>query len=125
MWKKLHVGDIVKVKSEEFIPCDILILQTSDEKGSCYVETKGLDGETNLKIKSATKELQEHFRTEVELAGLGGEITCEKPNNAIYKYEGTCKINSFPKALSLNIDNLLLRGSRLMNTEYVYGITVF
>lgn len=125
MWKKLHVGEIVKVRSEEFIPCDLLILQTSDEKGTCFVETKGLDGETNLKIKSATKELQEQFKSENELANIGGILTCEKPNNAIYKFEGTCKIPTIPKVLSLNIDNLLLRGSRLMNTEYIYGVTVF
>ena len=39
------------------IPADLLILNTSDVKGAAYVETKNLDGETNLKIKSANKEL--------------------------------------------------------------------
>ena len=27
------------------------VLASSDAKGACYVETKGLDGETNLKTK--------------------------------------------------------------------------
>jgi len=43
---------IVKINSGEYIPADILLLKTSDPKNVCYVETKGLDGETNLKIKS-------------------------------------------------------------------------
>ena len=33
------------------VPADILIVKTSDAKGKCYIETKNLDGETNLKIK--------------------------------------------------------------------------
>jgi phospholipid-transporting ATPase len=51
-WKDIGVGEIVKIQSEEFIPADILLLHTSDPKNIGYVETKGLDGETNLKIKS-------------------------------------------------------------------------
>ena len=39
------------------MPCDLLILKSSDENGVCYVETKNLDGETNLKIKLANKDI--------------------------------------------------------------------
>ena len=53
----MKVGDIIMIKSEEFIPADVLILNTSDKKGICYVETKGLDGETNLKLKNAPKDI--------------------------------------------------------------------
>lgn len=70
------------------IPADLLILHTSDEKGTCYVETKNLDGETNLKIKSANKEMQQMFDSESALREIDGEINCEGPNNAIYKFEG-------------------------------------
>lgn len=70
------------------IPADLLILHTSDEKGTCYVETKNLDGETNLKIKSANKDLQVRFHTESELRAIDGEVNCEGPNNAIYNFEG-------------------------------------
>ena len=119
-WKKIHVGDIVRLKSDEFIPADLLILHTSDDKGTCYVETKGLDGETNLKIKTANKDLQQLFTTEESLANIEGEIKCEGPNNAIYKYEGMATVVGASQAISLNVDNLLLRGSRLMNTEWAY-----
>ena len=33
-------------------------LANKQKKGACYIETKNLDGETNLKPKSAKKELQ-------------------------------------------------------------------
>lgn len=66
-WKDIGVGQIVKIKSEEFIPCDILLLNSSDPKNIGYVETKGLDGETNLKIKSVQKEMSQKFANEQSL----------------------------------------------------------
>lgn len=87
-WRKVHCGDVLKVKADEALPADVLILSTSDPKGVCYVETKNLDGETNLKIKSAEKELQSIFKDEAQLGHLGGFVRCEKPNNSIYKFEG-------------------------------------
>lgn len=56
-WKSLRVGDIVKVCENEYFPCDMLILSSSLAKGICYVETKNLDGETNLKHKKASKDV--------------------------------------------------------------------
>lgn len=47
--KDIHVGDIVKVKKNEFFPCDLLLIRHSNESNFVYVETKNLDGETNLK----------------------------------------------------------------------------
>lgn len=119
-WKKIHVGDIVKLKNDEFIPADLLILHSSDEKGTCYVETKNLDGETNLKIKTANKDMQKMFGSDDSIANIGGEINCEGPNNAIYKFEGMATVVGTSQAISLNVDNLLLRGSSLRNTESVY-----
>jgi phospholipid-transporting ATPase len=74
------------------IPADLVILASSDPKGVCYVETKNLDGETNLKVKQANKELQSIFSNDKALNSIDGMITCEKPNNAIYKFEGMMEL---------------------------------
>lgn len=48
-WEKLLCGDLVRVKQNEIVPADLIILSSSDNKGRAFVETKSLDGETNLK----------------------------------------------------------------------------
>jgi phospholipid-transporting ATPase len=45
------VGDIIRIDNGEYFPADIAILGGSGPKGQCFIETKNLDGETNLKIR--------------------------------------------------------------------------
>ena len=56
-WRQIKVGQIVKVHENDYFPCDIVLLNTSLPKGICYIETKSLDGETNLKHKQAEKKI--------------------------------------------------------------------
>ena len=56
-WADLSVGDFVLISSREKIPADIVVVAVAEKSdppmGVCYVETKSLDGETNLKIRNA------------------------------------------------------------------------
>ena len=57
-WRNLAVGDIIKIASRETVPADVLVLGVAERpgispRGVCYVETKSLDGETNLKLRRA------------------------------------------------------------------------
>jgi magnesium-transporting ATPase (P-type) len=57
IWSSIQVGDIVKVESRTNVPADIVVLSVSEKydppQGICYVDTKSLDGETNLKMRHA------------------------------------------------------------------------
>lgn len=47
----------MKLISDESIPSDILLLNTSDTDSICHIETANLDGETNLKQREVVKGL--------------------------------------------------------------------
>ena len=42
----------------------MVLLYSTGPKGTGYVETKNLDGETNLKLKQIQKDLQGAFKSE-------------------------------------------------------------
>ena len=46
----------------EPFPADMLVVYTEGEDGFCYVETKSLDGETNLKLKKAPHDINTKIR---------------------------------------------------------------
>jgi P-type E1-E2 ATPase len=88
-WKDLKPGNIIKISEDEAIPADICLLQSSDHKGTLYIETKNLDGETNLKNKFVHKDINDLYSNDLQaMQRLQGTIYCEAPNNAIYKFEG-------------------------------------
>ena len=57
-WREVKVGDILKIHKDEPFPADMILIDSSTEKGSCYIETKNLDGETNLKRRQTPKAVQ-------------------------------------------------------------------
>ncbi|KAM0323107.1 hypothetical protein ACHAQA_008957 [Verticillium albo-atrum] len=132
-WKDLQVGDYVRIYNDDEIPADIVILSTSDPDGACYVETKNLDGETNLKFRAALRcsRSMKHAR-DTERAQFW--LDSEAPQANLYKYNGAINWqqkfdgpDSEPHNMvePITIDNMLLRGCNLRNTEWALGIVMF
>lgn len=133
-WKNVQVGDFVRIYNEEEIPADILILSTSDPDGACYVETKNLDGETNLKVRQALHAGQKcRHAKDCEKAEF--VIESEGPQPNLYQYSGVVRWQQrdplnpeAPRkemAEPLSINNLLLRGCNLKNTEWALGVVIY
>ncbi|KAL3636306.1 Phospholipid-transporting ATPase 3 [Castilleja foliolosa] len=121
-WKKLQVGDIVKVKQDGFFPADILFLASTNPDGVCYIETANLDGETNLKIRKALEKTWDYVAPE-KVCEFKGELQCEQPNNSLYTFTGNLIVDK--QTLPLSPNQLLLRGCSLRNTEYIVGTVIF
>jgi len=125
-WINVRVGDIVRVESEDPFPADLILMASSEPEGLCYIETANLDGETNLKIKQAIPETA-GLVSPGDLSRLSGRVRSEQPNSSLYTYEGTLTmdIGGGEKELSLNPDQLLLRGATLRNTPWIHGVVIF
>lgn len=121
-WKYIKIGDVIKVEKDNFFPADLILLSSNYPDGICYVETMNLDGETNLKIKQAlevTLDLQEDDK----FTNLRQIIKCEDPNANLYSFVGTMDYKGMQQPLSPQ--QLLLRDSKLRNTDYIYGAVIF
>ncbi|XAR53186.1 Phospholipid-translocating ATPase [Bertholletia excelsa] len=121
-WKKLQVGDIVKVEQDGLFPADLLFLASTNADGVCYIETANLDGETNLKIRKAREDTWDYVTAE-KASEFKGEIQCEQPNNSLYTFTGNLIIEE--QTLALGPNQLLLRGCSLRNTKHVIGVIIF
>ncbi|XP_071969847.1 phospholipid-transporting ATPase IK-like [Engystomops pustulosus] len=122
-WKDIHVGDIVCLRKDDFVPADILLLYTTETNGVCYVETAGIDGETNLKFRLSVMATYCALQTSEALSEFNGIVTCETPNSLLHSFVGVLswKGRKYP----LNNENILLRDCRVRNTDICYGLVIY
>lgn len=137
LWKKLEVGDIVLLRDDDQIPADIVVLSTSDANGICYVETKNLDGETNLKPRKALKATS-GLLSEEDIEHASFILDAEPPHPNLYSFNGVLKFRGPPSGVGIvdsnssveklepvTINEMLLRGCSVRNTKWIIGIVVF
>ena len=120
----------------------MVLLNSTEAEGTVYVETKNLDGETNLKTKQVAKELIAPFNQEASFGQISGTLNVEGPNNRIYKFDGNFDLTEYsknrlgapdssgtsdflPSIVPLSSNNVVLRGMSLRNTEHITGIVVY
>ncbi|XP_059648640.1 putative phospholipid-transporting ATPase 9 [Cornus florida] len=121
-WKNLKVGDVVKVEKDEFFPADLLLISSSYDDAICYVETMNLDGETNLKLKQAL-EATSILHENACFRDFKAIVKCEDPNANLYSFVGGMEFEE--QQHPLNPQQLLLRDSKLRNTDYIFGAVIF
>ncbi|PPS08499.1 hypothetical protein GOBAR_AA12125 [Gossypium barbadense] len=119
-WKKIRAGEVVKIHADETIPCDMVLLGTSDPSGLAYIQTMNLDGESNLKTRYARQETASSIFEGCNVSGL---IRCEQPNRNIYEFTANMEFNGHKFPLSQS--NIVLRGCQLKNTDWIIGVVVY
>lgn len=144
LWKKIEVGDILLLREDEAIPADIVVLSTSDPDGQCFVETKNLDGETNLKPRRACKTTRS-IGNEEDVEHSHFVVDSEAPSANLYAFNATVKYWTKDEAEGrehpltegrklkkgserkevIGINEILLRGCALRNTQWVIGLVIF
>ncbi|KAK7272394.1 hypothetical protein RJT34_28947 [Clitoria ternatea] len=122
----IHVGNIVWLRENDEVPCDLVLIGTSDPQGVCYIETAALDGETDLKTRVIPSAC---MGIDVELLHkIKGVIECPSPDKDIRRFDANMRL--FPPFIDndvcpLTIKNTVLQSCYLRNTEWACGVAVY
>lgn len=123
------------VEENEEIPCDLVLLYSSDPHGHCYIQTSNIDGEANLKLRKVPvvlKELlQADSRDQIQKNLNSAEISidCGNPDAHIYRFDGKYALTgkvmirmtlNGNQEIGLSSTNLLLQVTHLQNTKYMF-----
>ncbi|KAJ1979582.1 hypothetical protein H4R35_001459 [Dimargaris xerosporica] len=140
--KTIKPGDIIHLTKGQTVPADLVLLSSSAEDGTAFVETMDLDGETSLKRRSAMPFTQP-FGTATKMDRVRGRIQCEHPNEKLDQIDGRIHFHRIQFTEKVCLDggdlgssedtsvqpfttsNVLLRGTHLRNTEEVFGVVLY
>ena len=120
-WENVQVGDFVFISQNVSFPADLIIIGSSNNTPTAFIDTANLDGETSLKLKKVPPILAPAFRTaaasESEEATVNIkncldpdlQVTVEPPSEAITTFSGNFKYGD-EDWKPLDIENILFRG---------------
>lgn len=120
-WHNIKVGDVLRLKRDEALPADVVLLSASGEEGIAYVETMALDGETNLKSKQAPKALR-NCNSIKGIKSTDAMFVLEDPNRDLYDFNGSVMVDK--KTTPLGLNEVMLRGCVLRNTKSAIGVVI-
>jgi magnesium-transporting ATPase (P-type) len=95
----------------------------------CFIETKNLDGETNLKSRHALPSLS-HLRSAYHCANADHQpesrfiVENQAPNADLFSYSAAIVFPELARRVPVSLQSVLLRGTVLRNTEWVIGLIV-
>lgn len=124
-WGELVPGDLILLRNRELVPADVLLIQSSQATGMVYIETSGIDGETNLKIRRVPPELKKIVDAHDGHAhkAMDGTMKYEEANPFL-SFSGTFQ-PSHGTSVPLGFENLVLRGSEVRNTNWVVAMVMY
>ena len=143
VWKEvpsrtLEMGELVYVKQNELFPADLVLIDSSLPEGICYVDTASLDGEKHLKQRASPSNLSGKLKKShnlknknnvpcidnFEIEGMG---ICDLPNPEINQLNGKIDLTFEKEKMIFPLEQrqMLLKGTKLRNTEWIVGIIIY
>lgn len=120
--RALAVGDVALIPRDTPFPADMLLLAAPPAQPVCYISTANLDGESNLKRRPVPDPLRRTAEKRPFPDDM--EVVAPPPTDELYEFDGVLRLPSADPA-PLRAENLLLRGSILRNTSYVYALVLY
>ena len=121
----IHVGDLVYLEEDQEVPCDLVIISCSEASGNCYIQTANLDGESNLKVRTAVAETRTNT-TEEQLGAFKGVICAPAPDSKLYIFDAQLRTEpGAAQVVSLSGDQMLLQATIVRNTDWAWGVAVY
>lgn len=91
--KDIEVGDILILHNDDRVPADCLLLKAKHEsKGTIFIRTDQLDGETDWKLRRAVSCTQ-NIDDDKQLVELDAFVQLEAPRKEIYDFVGNFTIS--------------------------------
>ena len=127
--EEIRVSDIVLVTSNEVVPADMLILAVDGASCEFFVDMSDVFHSLDMVKKKSLKHTQfSVINNGISLRDLRNSIENIKvkpPNKLSYEFSGILKLKGSPKAIDVNIDNLIIGGSVFRDCGWVLGIVVY
>ena len=102
--KDIRVGQILKIKHNQRLPADMLLLHTTEASGAIFLRTDQLDGETDWKLR---KPLAPTQKAPGDLLGNGGWVVALPPSQEIYDFKGYYQASEDAEREPLSLENAM------------------
>ena len=126
-WSNVYPGDIIVIKDGESIPADCLILYSSNTyQEAAYMDPKTLNGNEILIKRNIVKypeKIDEDNAIDYCNYFVNSKVTYQKENMDYNSFTGTLEL--VDTTVPLGLDNILLRGAILKNTDFVYCVVLY
>lgn len=122
-WKRILVGDILRLKEGELVPADCVCLASSNDDKSFHLQTLNLDGRTTFK-KRRSLDKSNDLIGNGEVCRVFGEAEFNQKNSDFNTFDGFIVLSDEVE-MEVTEENFLPRGSVLKNCEWVIVLVGF